>query len=116
MAFQDWNQVVLKKNNKTEEEKKNNNNKVFLFNEAQRLAKLDAGLPESNRKRIQSDSLQELIRRRIELKLTQEKADNKCAFPRHTFRDLEGKKVVPTQHQQSSIQKQFGIQLRIESF
>ena len=51
-----------------------------------RLAKLaDSDIPKP-KKRINPESLQGLIRKRIELKLNQEKADALCAFTKHTFK------------------------------
>ena len=58
--------------------------------EKSRMAKLDAmDGTEIPRKRVQPESIQALIRKRIELSLTQEKADQKCSFPRHTFKTIE---------------------------
>ena len=106
MNYQDWEPVILTKNkNKNENEKKYNNNK---------LSKLDANNDMSGvKKQLDSESVKELVSKRLEMKLTQEKADNLCAFSRNTFKDLESKKSLPTQSQQSVIQKKLGVQLKI---
>jgi hypothetical protein len=69
---------------------------------------------EAPKKRVTSDSLQELIRRRMELKLTQDKADQLCHFPRYTIKGIESRRFVPTTAQQQTIQKHLGVQLKIE--
>jgi hypothetical protein len=84
-------------------------------NEKIRMAKLaDADGP-GPVKRINAVSLQGLIRKRIELKLSQEKADNTCAFPRHTFKEIEANRLLPTEDQKRRIQQNFGIQLKIDT-
>lgn len=65
------------------------------------------------KKRVSPESIQALIRKRMELGLTQEKADHKCSFSRNTFKDLESHRSLPTITQQSVLQKVFGIQLKI---
>jgi DNA-binding XRE family transcriptional regulator len=85
--------------------------------EKSRMAKLDTmDGTEIPRKRVQPESIQALIRKRIELGLNQEKADQKCSFPRHTFKTIESNHHVPTTSQQSAIQKHFGIQLKVEIY
>jgi len=65
------------------------------------------------KKTITMDSLQTLIRRRIELKLNQEKADQMCGFTVNTFKNIESKRLVPTEKHQMNIQKYLGVQLKI---
>jgi hypothetical protein len=73
-------------------------------NEKIRMGKLaDADGP-GPVKRVNPESLQDLIRKRIELKLSQEKADITCSFPRHTFKDIEARRLVPTEDQKRRIQ------------
>jgi hypothetical protein len=84
-------------------------------NEKIRMAKLaDADGP-GPVKRINAESLQSLIRKRIELKLSQEKADITCAFPRNTFKEIEAHRLMPTEEQKRRIQQNFGIQLKIDT-
>ena len=84
-------------------------------NEKIRMAKLaDADGP-GPKKRVNSESLQALIRKRIEMKLTQEKADITCAFPRNTFKDIESNRLVPSEDQKRRIQQNLGIQLKIDT-
>lgn len=83
--------------------------------EKQRLAKLEAQEAPTIKKKVNVESIQELIRKRIELKLTQEKADVACAFPKHTFRDIEAHRLVPNEGQKRKIQQVFGINLKIDT-
>jgi hypothetical protein len=109
MAFQDWNPVILKKNKPKSIVSKPPASSVAPIN------KKDVSMGEPIRKRIHPESIHELIQKRVFLNLTQDKADSKCSFPRNTFKDFESRKSIPTQLQQSAIQRQFGVQLRIIS-
>ena len=81
-----------------------------------RLAKLDNSDDVSKpKKRINSESIQELIKKRIEMKLVQDKADALCAFPKHTFRDIEAYRLIPSSQHLSKIQSRLGVQLRIDT-
>ena len=119
MDSQDWTPVVLKrKYTKKEAEQKGMVSTQLRDSEKGekiRLAKLDNDTLPLTKKRVNSSSLQDLIRKRIELKLTQDKADALCAFQKHTFKDIESNKLVPSEAQKSSIQKHLGIQLKIDT-
>uniref|UniRef100_A0A6C0KSA4 HTH cro/C1-type domain-containing protein n=1 Tax=viral metagenome TaxID=1070528 RepID=A0A6C0KSA4_9ZZZZ len=108
MEHQDWTTVTLKRRSKEP-------TSIIRDSERARLAKIEAMddtiLP---KKRIHPESIQALIRKRIELSLNQEKADQKCSFAKHTFKELEANRLIPNQAQQSAIQKHFGVQLKIE--
>jgi hypothetical protein len=81
-----------------------------------RLAKLDNSEDVVKpKKRINAASIQELIKKRIEMKLTQDKADAFCAFPKHTFRDIEAYRLIPKGEHLSKIQSRLGVQLRIDT-
>jgi hypothetical protein len=81
-----------------------------------RLAKLDNSEDVVKpKKRINAASIQELIKKRIEMKLTQDKADALCAFPKHTFRDIEAYRLIPKGEHLSKIQSRLGVQLRIDT-
>ena len=81
-----------------------------------RLAKLDNSDDVSKpKKRVNSESIQELIKKRIEMKLTQDKADALCAFPKHTFRDIEAYRLIPSSQHLNKIQSRIGVQLRIDT-
>jgi hypothetical protein len=67
------------------------------------------------KKYITPESLQALIRKRIELTLSQIKADTKCSFPRNTFKDIEANRLIPSEEQRRRIQQHFGIQLKINT-
>jgi DNA-binding XRE family transcriptional regulator len=118
---QDWQTVVIRKRSSKKDALKNSPTSVQVRdserNEKVRLAKLDMmDYTEVPKKRIHPESIQSLIRRRMELKFNQEKADQLCNFPRHTFKNIESNRVLPTQLQQSLIQKHFSIQLKIEYY
>jgi hypothetical protein len=84
-------------------------------NEKIRMAKLAEADGPGPKKRVNPESLQALIRKRIEMKLNQEKADITCAFPRNTFKDIESNRIVPSEDQKRRIQQNFGIQLKIDT-
>ena len=65
--------------------------------------------------RISPLSLQELIRKRIYLKVSQDKADILCGFPRFTFKNIESNMLIPTEEQIQRIQSMFDISLQVES-
>ncbi len=89
MDCQDWTTVTVKRRFTKKEQIRNGQTTIQARdpekNEKIRIAKLDSTEGPVVKKRINPESLQALIRKRIELKLNQEKADNLCAFPRHTF-------------------------------
>jgi ribosome-binding protein aMBF1 (putative translation factor) len=84
-------------------------------NERIRMAKLDSSDAPPPKKRITSESLQSLIRKRIELKLSQEKADVACSFPRNTFKDIESNRLIPSEEQKRRINQNFHIQLKLDT-
>jgi DNA-binding XRE family transcriptional regulator len=102
MEYQDWTVVTLKRKSADSRDKYDGK---YSFQEKEKEKEI--------KKKIESSSIQDLIRKRIEMKLTQEKADQFCQFPKYTFKNIESNRVLPTPTQHSSIQKQFGIQLRI---
>jgi len=118
MDNQDWTTVVLKRNTPKRESKEDGviQARNPNLNEQLRFAKLEANdgndLP---KKRVQSECLQVLIRKRMEMKLNQEMADQVCSFPRNTFKSLESHRLIPSQKQQSMIQKIFGVQIKIDT-
>lgn len=119
MDCQDWTPVVSRRRASKKEQIKNGHCSIQARdpekNEKIRMAKLvDADGPRSV-KRINPESLQTLIRKRIELKLSQEKADNTCAFPRNTFKEIESNRLIPNEEQKRRIQQNFSIQLKIDT-
>jgi hypothetical protein len=80
-----------------------------------RLAKLDSDEVIIPKKRVTSMSLQELIRARIGLGVTQDRADGACSFPKHTFKELEANRLIPTEDQKRRIQQVFGVTLKVEN-
>jgi uncharacterized protein YlzI (FlbEa/FlbD family) len=65
------------------------------------------------KKIVRPESIQELITRRSELHLTQKEADAACNFPVNTFRDIEGKRLIPNEKQQNVIQRIMNVQLKV---
>jgi hypothetical protein len=119
MDCQDWTTVIARRRNSKKDQIKNGQTSIQSRdpekNEKIRMAKLaDADGP-GPVKRINSESLQNLIRKRIDLKLSQEKADITCAFPRNTFKEIEAHRLVPNEEQKRRIQQNFGIQLKIDT-
>jgi len=66
-------------------------------------------------KRTNPESIQALIRARLDRALTQEKADQVCVFPRNTIKEIESHQSLPTAAQQRTIQTQFGVLLNVTS-
>ena len=61
--------------------------------------------------RIHHESLQELIRKRIQMKINQDRADMLCSFPRYTFKNMESNRILPTDQQLQKIQHVFQVSL-----
>ena len=78
-----------------------------------RMAKLEAAEVPPEKKKIEPTTLQAMIRKRIEMKLTQEKADSLCSFPRNTFKEIEAQRLIPSEEQKRRISSNLGIQLKI---
>ena len=79
------------------------------------MSKLENSDKPIPKKRISPESLQALIRKRIELTLSQIKADAKCSFPRNTFKDIEANRLIPSEEQRRRINLHFSIQLKINT-
>jgi hypothetical protein len=116
---QDWTTVTIRRKLSNKEHIRNGNTIVQTRdtdkNEKIRMAKLADSDEPVPKKRIDAESLQNLIRKRIELKLTQEKADILCAFPRNTFKEIEAYRLIPNEEQKRRIQQNFNIQLKINT-
>jgi DNA-binding transcriptional regulator YiaG len=85
---QDWTPVILKKSSRSTYAKPQND-------EGHRLARLDNDEP-IKPKMLCVESMQKLIKFRVEAKLSQSEMDAKCLFPRHTIQQLESKKRAPS--------------------
>ncbi len=119
MDGQDWTPVVVKRRYTKKEAIQKGMAVTQVRNsersEKQRLAKLENQDIPNIKKRINSESIQSLIRKRIEMKLTQDKADAMCAFPKHTFREIEANRIIPNEEQKRRIHQNIGIQLKIDT-
>ena len=119
MDFQDWTPVVIKrrytKKELIQQGKATTEVRDPAKNEKIRMAKIENSETPIAKKQLANESLQELIRKRLELKLNQEQADIKCAFPRHTFKEIEAKRLIPSEEQKRRIQQHMGIQLKINT-
>ena len=118
MDGQDWTPVVIKRRYTKKEliqsGKTTSEVRDPEKNERVRMAKIENEDAPGAKKQVVSESIQELIRKRIELKVNQERADAMCAFPRNTFKEIEARRLVPTEEQKRRIQRYFGIQLKVE--
>ncbi len=119
MDSQDWTPVIVRRRFTKKEAVQKGMTTVQARDsersEKVRLAKLENQDVPVIKKRINSESIQSLIRKRIEMKLTQDKADMLCAFPKHIFRDIESNRIVPNEEQKRRIQQNLGIQLKIDT-
>ena len=117
MDCQDWTTVTVRRRTSKKDTSSLGQGSIQYRDPAKsekiRIAKLeDTDLP-GPKKRVNSESLQELIRKRIEMKVTQEKADITCSFPRNTFKDIESNCLIPNEDQKQRILQNFSIQLKI---
>ena len=111
MDHQDWTVVTIKRT-----AKKDGHSTTPPHVRHSIVPKLDTlDMTYISKKCVVPDSLQSLIRKRIELKLNQENADKLCAFPINTFKNIESKRIIPTEKHQMVIQKQLGVQLKIDT-
>lgn len=119
MECQDWTTVTIKRRiPKKEAISRGMGTTVVRDSERServRLAKLDTDDVIIPKKRVTSMSLQELIRARIGLGITQDRADSACSFPKHTFKELEANRLIPNEAQKHRIQQIFGVTLKIEN-
>jgi hypothetical protein len=120
MDCQDWTPVVTKRRLTKKEAVAKGQSAIHArdtgLTERARLSKLETSdTPVLPKKRINPASIQELIRKRIELKLAQDKADVLCAFPKYTFKNMESQRYIPTEEQKRAIQIHLGVQLRIDT-
>jgi ribosome-binding protein aMBF1 (putative translation factor) len=117
MDGQDWIPVVARRRYTKKESTHNSETTILTRDsdrgERNRLAKLETSDVPLPKKKIVSESLQALVRKRIDMKLSQDKADAACSFPKHTFRDIEANRLIPSEEQKRRIQQQFDIQLKI---
>jgi hypothetical protein len=117
MDHQDWITVtVRRRNNKKEQIQKGNTTiqqKDSMHSERIRLAKLDTNDAPPIQKKVDPVTLQAMIRKRIEMKLNQDKADNLCSFPRNTFKEIEAGRLIPSEDQKRRIFTNLSIQLKV---
>jgi len=111
MECQDWTPVTFRRrtasnNNQPRDNKKDEKIKIVKLENSDKL------IP---KRRVNPESLQILIRKRIDLALSQVKADTKCSFSRNTFRDIESNRLIPSEEHRRRIQQHFGIQLKINT-
>ena len=110
MDHQDWKIVTIKRTPKKENTMKNMHGLNSVFSKS-----VSIDISYVTKKYVASESIQSLIRKRIDMKLNQEKADQLCAFSINTFKNIESKRMLPTEKHQMAIQKQLGIQLKIQT-
>ena len=120
MDCQDWTPVILRRRHSKKDPTQIGSGSSIQFrdpnrNEKIKMARLENSDEPGPKKRVSSESIQELIRKRIELKLTQDKADMLCSFPRHTFKEIESNRLIPSEEQKRRIQHNFQIHLKIDT-
>lgn len=98
MEHQDWTTVTFRRTYKN-----------TRSHEKNRIDKVTDLIPKIS---INPISLQILIRTRIEMKLSQSMADNICKFPRNTFKNIESKRIIPSDEQKQMIQQHFNVYLK----
>ena len=111
MECQDWTPVTFRR--RTASKNHNIQPRDYKKDEKIQMSKLENSDKPIPKKRVSPESLQALIRKRIELTLSQIKADTKCSFPRNTFKDIESNRLIPSEDQRRRINLHFGIQLKI---
>ena len=110
MEHQDWNTVTIRNSARIAE--KNRQIQPKRSGEAQRLAKVERE-EFVKTKSLSPESRQELVKRRLEEKLSQQQLDQRCSFPAHTIRDLEGNKRCPTNHELQQLGRVLKINLKL---
>ena len=119
MDCQDWTPVTFrrrtasKKDHSIQPRDHSIQPRDYKKDEKIQMSKLENSDKPIPKKRVSPESLQALIRKRIELTLSQIKADTKCSFPRNTFKDIESNRLIPSEDQRRRINLHFGIQLKI---
>ncbi len=111
---QDWNTVTLRGGRLNATAPKAIQARPTGLSEAAHARKLDESDMPIKPKYITSESKQELIRARLAQSLTQDKADARCALPKHTFRDLEAGKLTPSPAILRAISRELGVNLKLE--
>jgi ribosome-binding protein aMBF1 (putative translation factor) len=115
MDGQDWTPVTFRRRTASKKEH-NIQPRDYKKDEKIQMSKLENSDKPIIKKRISPESLQALIRKRIELTLSQIKADAKCSFPRNTFKNIEATRLIPSEEQRRRIQQHFGIPLKINTY
>ncbi len=110
MEHQDWNTITLRNSARIAE--KNRQAQPKRSAEAQRLAKVEREEFVKS-KTLAPESRQELVKRRLEEKMSQQQLDQRCSFPAHTIRDIEGNKRCPTNHEIQTIGRVLKINLKL---
>lgn len=65
------------------------------------------------KKRIKSESIQSLIRARLQQGINQENADILCGFIPDTFKSIESNRYIPSDTQLLCIEERFHVRLEI---
>jgi DNA-binding transcriptional regulator YiaG len=110
MDCQDWTPVIVRSSARIAEKKREIQPKRSA--EAQHLAKIERE-EYSKPKILSPESRQELVKRRLEEKLTQQQLDQRCAFPPHTLRDLESNKRAPSSKELQTLNRVLKVGLKL---
>ena len=113
MDCQDWNPVIVRNSARIAEKKQAQAQaQPKRSAEAQHLAKIERE-DYVKPKLLSSESRQELVKRRLEEKLTQQQLDQRCSFPPHTIRDLEANKRAPTNKELQTLNRVLKVGLKL---
>jgi len=96
---QDWTPVILKKSSRSTYKPQDET--------VQRLKKIENDEP-VKAKMFSSESMQKIIKFRVEHKLSQNDMDARCLFPRNTLQQLESRKRAPTSRELQTLSRMAG--------
>jgi len=116
MDCQDWQEVKIGRGSSSA--KNTGFSPITKYSESTirqaKLANDNEGIPKPLKKHLSVESRQEMIKKRVELGLTQIKLNQQCSFPINTIRDFENGSVVPTGAQLNVLSRILGIRMKLE--
>ena len=112
MDHQDWNPVTIRSSARIAANATKREIQPKRSGEAQHLAKLEKE-DYVKPKLLAPESRQELVKRRLELKMTQQQLDQQCAVPPHTVRDLESNKRAPSSKELQTLNRVLKVGLKL---
>ena len=101
----DWISVTKRRRTIKKELSNNDNKECSLDKQELPISKL----------KIKPESLQNIIRKRIQMKVNQDRADILCGFPRNTFKNIESNRLIPNNSQKLRIENILNVIVEIVS-